>query len=70
MEKRLTVLLWILGFSLWFGLASAAGLPPYIQLIEMDYNFGTVEEGSILSHDYPVKNTGQEVLEITDVRPG
>ncbi|OGP51880.1 MAG: hypothetical protein A2Y79_09115 [Deltaproteobacteria bacterium RBG_13_43_22] len=70
MKKKLTFLLWIPGFFLWLGLASPAGLPPCIQLIETDYDFGTVDEGSILSHDYSVKNTGPGILEITDIRPG
>ena len=69
------ILLWwkpifILGLFIWPGSIFAAVSTPSIQLPVLDYYFGEAEEGSILSHDYLVKNTGLGVLEIAEVRPG
>jgi hypothetical protein len=62
--------IFILGFFLFPGITFAAVLSPSIQLPVVDFNFGEKEEGTILSHDYLVRNTGSGVLEIADVRPG
>jgi hypothetical protein len=62
--------IFILGFFIWTGSVSAMVSTPSIQLPVTDFNFGEVEEGAILSHEYLVKNTGLGVLEIRDVRPG
>ena len=63
-------LIFILGLFIWSGSIFAAVSTPSIQLPVVDYYFGEAEEGSILSHDYLVKNTGLGVLEIAEVRPG
>jgi hypothetical protein len=60
----------IIGLFIWTGSTFAAVSTPSIQLPVVDFNFGEVEEGSILSHDYLVRNIGLEVLEIAEVRPG
>ena len=61
---------WILWFFLGTGLALSAPLVPSLQAPASDYDFGEIEEGRILSHDYLIKNTGPGILEIYDVRPG
>ena len=60
----------VLGLFLYSGSTSASVPTPSIQLPAPDYNFGEAQEGSILSHEYLVKNTGSGVLEIAEVRPG
>ena len=65
-KKALGVLLFFLGT----GLALSAPLFPSLQVPSQDHDFGEVEEGGILSHDYLIKNTGPGILEIYDVRPG
>lgn len=61
---------WILWFLLGTGLAFSAPLSPSIQIPAPDHDFGEVEEGVTISHDYRVKNTGLGILEIKDVQPG
>ncbi len=58
--------------AFWLSLGSSFSgvLFPSIRLSETDYHFKEVEEGTILSHDYLVKNTGSATLQILDVRPG
>lgn len=41
---------------------------PKLQLEETDYDFGTVEEGTIIVHHYRFKNVGKVPLLITDVQ--
>ena len=60
----------IMAFLLGLGSAFSGVLFPSIRLSETDYHFKEADEGSILSHNYIVKNTGSAVLEIIDVRPG
>ena len=43
---------------------------PHAQLDETTFDFGEVMEGSTVSHDFKVKNTGTGELQITQVRPG
>ena len=65
-KKALMILMFFLGT----GLAISAPIAPSLQAPSPDYDFGEVEEGSILSHDYLIKNTGLGILEIVNVRPG
>jgi hypothetical protein len=60
----------LLIFFVWPGWGTAAVPTPSIQIPIPDFYFGMTEEGTILSHDFLVKNTGSGVLEIRDVRPG
>jgi hypothetical protein len=62
--------IFILGIFIFSGPTMAAVSTPSIQVPAINFNFGEAEEGSILSHDYIVKNTGLGVLEIAEVRPG
>ncbi len=50
--------------ALW-GLASAA---PHLEVPESVYDFGTLDEGKIYTHDFVLKNTGTDTLEIRSVR--
>ncbi len=43
---------------------------PAIEVVESAYDFGEAFEGEMVSHDFKVKNTGLEALEINQVRPG
>jgi hypothetical protein len=43
---------------------------PSIQIAEKAFDFGEVLEGAEITHVFPVKNTGQASLQITQVRPG
>jgi hypothetical protein len=61
---------WVLWFLLGTGLAFSAPLSPSLQIPVPDHDFGEVEEGAILSHEYQVKNSGPGILEIKEVQPG
>lgn len=52
------------------GLAFSNPLSPSIHVPAPDFNFGEIEEGQTITHDYPVKNMGSATLEIKDVQPG
>ena len=52
------------------GTAPQGPAGPHAQLDETTFDFGEVMEGSSVSHDFKVKNTGTEELQITQVRPG
>lgn len=41
-----------------------------IDIPEKEHNFGEALEGSEVSHDFVVKNSGSAVLQIEQVRPG
>jgi hypothetical protein len=43
---------------------------PSLQVSEPSYDFGEVEESTVLSHAFRIKNSGTEVLEIKNVLPG
>lgn len=63
-------ILWLIGGLLWVGMAFAGPLAPILEIPFPIYNFGEVEEGTIISHDYLIKNTGKGILEIKEVQPG
>ena len=48
----------------------AAMATPQVALPEAKYEFAPVVDGSIVSHDYLVKNTGDGPLDITQVKTG
>ena len=70
MINRFKKVLWVLCFFLGTGMAISAPIAPSLQVPLPDYDFGEIEEGGSLTHDYLIKNTGLETLEIYDVRPG
>ncbi len=41
---------------------------PKISAMEKEYDFGTVEQGEIVLHDYEITNTGDDLLVISRVR--
>lgn len=41
--------------------------PPKISVTEKEYNFGQVEEGNTVTHDFIITNNGGEKLEIKSV---
>ena len=40
---------------------------PRVEINETTYDFGTVNEGSIVRHDFKIRNSGDEVLRIKEV---
>jgi hypothetical protein len=70
MKAQFYTLILVIGSLMCAGSTLSGLLSPSIQLSETDYHFKEAGEGSILSHNYMVKNTGSAVLEIIDVRPG
>jgi hypothetical protein len=54
------------------GLSSVLLASPMIFIDTMEYNAGTIREGTKqeLIHIFTVKNTGDSTLRITDARPG
>ena len=53
--------------------APAVALPaasgPRIQFADLDFDFGKVDAGTVVKHDFVFTNTGDQRLEISDVRP-
>jgi hypothetical protein len=47
-----------------------AATGPKIQFASTEYDFGKVEAGVVVKHDFVFTNTGRATLEIRDVRPG
>jgi hypothetical protein len=50
--------------------ASTTNPPPALQMGETSFDFGDVDEGETIRHDFKVKNTGAGELQITRVSPG
>lgn len=70
MINRSKKALGVLCFFLGTGLAISVPIAPSLQVPAPDHDFGEIDEGELLSHDYLIKNTGLGTLEIYDVRPG
>ena len=49
---------------------SAPAAAPSIVIEESTFDFGTAAEGSVITHEFKVENTGSGVLTIDRVRPG
>ena len=47
-----------------------AATAPSIEISPSTYDFGEVKEGTKIEHDFIMKNTGTEVLNITHVKTG
>lgn len=43
---------------------------PSIELAEIEFNFGEASEAGEVVHDFVVRNSGSEVLQIQQVSPG
>lgn len=50
--------------------AAAAKAAPAIQVPETSYDFGAVQQGKVIEHNFMIKNTGKGTLQIKQVRPG
>src|SRR5216684_573294 len=50
--------------------AGAQTADPRIVVDQTTYDFGKVESGQLVKHDFVFTNTGAALLEISDVRPG
>jgi hypothetical protein len=61
---------WIICCLTWTGLAFSTALSPSLQIAAPDHDFGEVDEGMVISHNYWIKNSGAGSLEIQDVQPG
>jgi len=66
-KHYLTIVIGVL-FSLWA--IDTSAIAASIHIPETNYDFGEVEEGTVVSHEFIVKNTGPDPLEIKEVRPG
>lgn len=65
--------------ALWTGMAAAVGAtdthtaatePPNAVFGELKYEFDKVVDGTQVTHDFTVKNTGKGILEISRVKTG
>ncbi len=43
---------------------------PKLNMPETHWDFGSVPQNSVLSHDYWIRNSGDDTLKIFDVKPG
>lgn len=68
-NKVLAVLSLVAPVSL-FAQAPAPAAAPQIKMSEMVFDFGKVKVTDTLKHDFWATNTGNALLEITDVKPG
>lgn len=50
--------------------AVRSGSGPKLVIKETDMNFGKVEQGKTLSHEFVISNEGTEPLKIISVKPG
>ncbi|MCU0579431.1 MAG: DUF1573 domain-containing protein, partial [Desulfobacterota bacterium] len=66
---KILVAVLLVGFTLSLaGWALAGG--PQLTVPEPSHDFGEVAEGEVVSHEFTLRNTGTEALQIADVRPG
>lgn len=64
MKKLLTAIMFLISLSV----ISKAG--PQMSVTETHWDFGNVPQNSTLTHDYWIRNIGNDTLKIIDVRPG
>lgn len=72
--RRLHFFLFLILFAFFAVVISAeewsfAGSPRLV-IEEKEHDFGTVDEGTVLTYSFKVKNKGDIPLKITRVRPG
>jgi hypothetical protein len=70
MNKKIRKGLMIICGLCWAGLAFSTPLTPVLHIPAPEFDFGEVVEGSMVSHDFVIKNNGTSSLEIKDIRPG
>jgi len=66
--RKMRVLLTVIGILFWVGLSQVEAANPRISFQEKDYNFGTVKEGTEVTHEFSFRNAGDADLVITDVK--
>lgn len=64
------LLLFILAMISWPAFSQDTQEVPGLAITEQEFDFGKVEEGSLISHDFTLLNRGKAVLEIKRVAPG
>ena len=72
MKQKILVLTLAMGI---FAVATAQTNPPPVSGARIafdasDYEFGKVDSGTLVKHEYVFTNTGNQVLEVVSVRPG
>ena len=68
MMRCKSLVLAILAFALgWIGLAAAQGAKPG-DCAECQFNFGTIVQGAVLEHQFPLRNDGNQPLRIAGVQ--
>ena len=70
MKKKPILCLLCFGIFLCSGAAFVSGSSPSIFIVQEKFDFGEVEEGTVISQSYVVKNKGAVLLEIREVNPG
>src|SRR5436189_6374552 len=50
--------------------ALAVSPGPKIQFADMTFDFGKIDSGTLVKHEFVFTNTGSATLEIKDVKPG
>jgi len=65
-----TILLCILIINLSTSLSCADAVGPSIIIDKPIYNFGQTEKGTIITHNFPIRNKGGEPLLIKRVKGG
>jgi len=66
--RKMRVFLTFIGIFFWIGLSQVEAANPRINFQEKDYNFGTVKEGTEVTHEFSFQNAGDTELVITDVK--
>jgi len=67
MRNRLLVLLLLAGALAWLGLVRAEDTKPG-SCAECQFNFGTIVQGAVLEHQFPLRNDGAQPLRIAGVQ--
>ncbi|MBP8080913.1 MAG: DUF1573 domain-containing protein [Arenimonas sp.] len=67
MRSRLLVILLLASALTWLGVASAQGEKP-ADCAECQFNFGTVVQGDVVQHQFPLRNDGNQPLRIAGVQ--
>ncbi|NOY52573.1 MAG: DUF1573 domain-containing protein [Deltaproteobacteria bacterium] len=66
--RQMRVLFAVMGLCFLISLSQAEAANPRISFQEKDYNFGTVKEGTEVTHEFSFRNGGDADLVITDVK--
>ena len=69
MKKAFLFVLFLLVWELMTVYDVQAGAPK-IQIPQASWDFGYVPAGGVVSHSYLVKNMGNDVLRIQNIKPG